>query len=695
MSADRVIVPIPHVSDADPTHRPSLPSTFVEVDPPTLYLEKIGQMWMRDKGEASPKVSYVLDRLPRGYALYRRPRAGGKMFDSYLFGHPDGKKFDSPNRFFPHFKYLMENQGNRIGCPCTVCNPQGGHLPGSTSAFFKQNSSSSASTVASRPSPVGKASTNNIKVAPSSQKGRSKTIPAGIDTTNVDEEGTPDVFRNLIDKLKRSSNGLDEPITEPLSLDWRAEKEIIPNQLSNLRNNQQWMPRVGDVVLHVRDLDQDLEIARHPVSGSYRVYDLTNNYFLGRPMWEAGLVVQTPADADPDGTRDAQWHVNYAGVRVEPLPNLNDDRKHLSKRHQYVDLKNIRPFCLWHEFMGHIPQQDWHPTIQNALAVSCTVSAMGKYRFRGKWPTATIYMHGIYIGWEALVVGDIVRLLPRPEDPQCHEILVIKSIRIRMSNFDKASSNDYDDGRPYNSEFWVYGSAYTTDPSRSDKQWLDETNNVLPEEFDRYGEWYPKHPPDQELAVPFSRILGRLYEYDMLKNWVPAAHLDCGRQTILDGRDVARTIDRRIASAFGATWFWADSRAEALDLETINGFEVGKHDLSREPSEWRKKIKAMERGSEQPKEHENQDKSGPRNLRDFLMVPTQNDAPLSKQNSYTRDHGGSNLALSSSSSQSVPQKRSLTGESSDEDGDDNQHARAVGKAAPDRPKKSKVMVRID
>ncbi|KKY19852.1 putative transcription-silencing protein clr2 [Diplodia seriata] len=44
----------------------------------------------------------------------------------------------------------------------------------------------------------------------------------------------------------------------------------------------------------------------------------------------------------------------------------------------------------------------------------------------------------------------------------------------------------------------------------------------------------------------------------------------------------------------GKTWFWGDSRVEALDLATVNGQEVGKNDKTRDPKTWRKLIKVME-----------------------------------------------------------------------------------------------------
>ena len=65
-------VKIRDVTDGDATHAPS-PSTHTKVDPPTLYLEKIGTLWMQHLGKAAPGVIYRLDKLPGGYTVWVKP----------------------------------------------------------------------------------------------------------------------------------------------------------------------------------------------------------------------------------------------------------------------------------------------------------------------------------------------------------------------------------------------------------------------------------------------------------------------------------------------------------------------------------------------------------------------------------------------------------------------------------------------
>lgn len=234
------------------------------VNPPTLYLEKIADQWMQARGEAQPAVKYLLGALPAGYTTWQRARLSAlQHIDKYLYGYSQGRKFDSPNRFYPHFQHLMDNAGDACGCPCTMCAGSAGILPKSSPASSRMQS---ASTVSSRPSttkastpttsqgqlPPNRISTVQTQLQP---KGKAKTGGAGLDIRRVDEEGTPEVYRYLIDKL-RLHGTVDEVIKEPLSSDWRNEQQILPGQRQWLKANGQWVPRTEDIVLYIRELPE-------------------------------------------------------------------------------------------------------------------------------------------------------------------------------------------------------------------------------------------------------------------------------------------------------------------------------------------------------------------------------------------------------------------------------------------------------
>jgi hypothetical protein len=486
MSPNRDVVRLHPGSDADPTHVPKQ-GHYTQLTPPTLYLEKIADQWMASKGEARPGVKYILEALPAGYTMWQRPRpSDARHFDKYLYGHPSQKHFDSPNRFYPHFEYIMANGGSSIGCQCTVCCGSAGVLPRASPNSSRMRSGSVASKrsaasntsvpVHSRPS--GHTSTVSVKRVPSrsvlplpgpvthkpiAYKGRPKTISVGMDTSNVDLEGTPDIYKNLVDKLRQQGH-VDEPIQEPLSPDWRADQEILPEMLANVRTKEHWLPRNGDIILYIRDLPKGIQLVRHEIEDAIQMYDEEKGEFE-TPEWRAGLVTEmaTGATIADLVDEDASMNVSRSGVRVEPMPNPNDTDKSMSKQHKYVSLRQTCPFVLWQELLKHVPERDWHPTIKNALTLSSTMSLMGKYRFRGTWPESHTYCRGMHMGSEMIAVGDTLRLLPRTSSlhQEPTDILVIKSIRLKFTNLDKASKNDYDERQPYNSQVWVYGSGYT------------------------------------------------------------------------------------------------------------------------------------------------------------------------------------------------------------------------------------------
>ncbi|OCL09808.1 hypothetical protein AOQ84DRAFT_375512 [Glonium stellatum] len=581
MSAGTVVVPIRPGSDGDATHQPDR-STHTLVDPPTLYLEKIASLWMESRGEALPGVRYILDKLPAGYTLYQKSRIGTpKHIDRWLFGHPVHKYFDSPNRFFPHFRHLMENGGDNIGCICTVCQTKGGvRIPSiTTGAIVKQ-------------------------------RGRPKLIGPDADATHVDDEGTPDVYRNLIDKLKRTGS-LDEPIKESMSLDWRAERKLLPAILTKISNQPAWVPRIAEIVLFVRKIGTGEEICRDNRSGEYKIYNHNMQKFTGFPCWEAGVIGQPAAEAvsikDLVVETGKKFQVNYSGFRVEPLPNPNDNNKALSKQYKYVPLHHTRPFVFWREFLNHVPEDEWHPTIKHAFTVMSSFSLLEKYKFKGKWPSASISCRGIFIGSELILVGDVVRLVPTLENSPCTDVLQISSIKLKLSNLNKANDNDYDEGHPYNSAVHIIGRAFTLDPSRSASGGglpvNNKTDSHLPSSIDGYEEWHPRHSLEKEMVIPFSRVLGRCFEAEAMILWFPqiqspkssnnlSPNLNEGLSGIYHARKYSSQHDKRISN--GKCWFWGDSRTDALDLETLNGQEVGRYDTSRDPNKWRKFIKIIE-----------------------------------------------------------------------------------------------------
>ncbi|KAJ3412848.1 hypothetical protein HDV05_000189 [Chytridiales sp. JEL 0842] len=126
-------------SDGDPTHTPPLsdpawfPSSPNIIDKyitalsaftlqliqahPSLKLALLGNQNVDFRSTAKLKA------LPEGYRLFQKLRSVGKKHsDVYMFGHPRGNKFRSPNEFQPHLKWmLMYVIGERSNCECIYC----------------------------------------------------------------------------------------------------------------------------------------------------------------------------------------------------------------------------------------------------------------------------------------------------------------------------------------------------------------------------------------------------------------------------------------------------------------------------------------------------------------------------------------------------------------------------------------------
>lgn len=546
-------------------------------------------------------MTYALDRLPDGYTVWGKPRkTQPSHIDKWAYGHPSGKTFDSPNRFSPHFLHLMNNEGSNVGCPCSLCSSGGGKAPALAQAQAQTTP---------RPGPT-QGSAASMQTTLQKFKGK----PRQVDTSSVrtDDEGTPDIYRNLIDKLRRNGQ-IDEPIKETMSMDWRAERKALPALLDQLSKQGQWVPRPGEIILFVRSLSPGTTaICFDDATGQYRVWSHVAKRFGAHPRWEAGIVTQPAAEParvdDLMGETDKKYQQNYSGFRVEPIPDPNSTVKHWSKQHKYLALHAMRPFNFWSEFLDGIPEADWHPTIKHAFTATSSLSLVEKERFIGTWPTASITCRGIYIGSELILTGDTVRLMPKQQGDSVTDVLQITSIKLNLMNLDTASDDDYDQNHPYNSTVHVTGKAITAKPDHAANRIKLTQAERIELRVDGYEEeWYWMHAPERSFRVPFHRILGRCFEAEAITLWFPPRSSESANE---HGQELSRGLEGMFRSRHysshnyvkierGKSWFWGDSRVEALDLATINGQEVGTHDNSRDPKTWRKLIKIMEGNAEQ------------------------------------------------------------------------------------------------
>ncbi|GAB1726331.1 hypothetical protein NU195Hw_g4580t1 [Hortaea werneckii] len=641
------ILPINPGSDGDGRRRPRT-DDYIRND--EHYLDRVGLQWAKDQGlPTGPQ--YRLDKLPHGYGGYEKPRATDpKHVDRYVYGHPVGV-FRSVNEFFPHFKHLMDH-GNAYGCPCKCCTGSGPKKGPSVRSVDDSGVSQTGNSA--KMSPYFAQPASSVR-APQSMS----AVPRGRDLLGmsesrspqprprkkqVDEEGTPDVYRTLIDRLKTigPDEKIDELIIESMSPDWRVDHVRLSKELKEWRALPAYVPRKGELVLFARHLVDYETLVWDSAAQTFRAYDTATQIWGEIPGWEVGVVTQMPLEpvGDEDLTKmpsTKEQNVTLSGFRVEPLPQVDSKTKSLTRQHKYLPLHALRPLCFWQECLRSISEQDWHPTVRHALAVSNTMVTISKYHFKGQWPEATIFCQGAYIGPEFVQLGDAVRLHPRSVDKQeVTDVMVVSAIKMRLVNLDEANDDDWDDSQPYNTCTHFSGRTYTQDPARSydgiGKSPIPEDSEFLHPSMRGHGTWYYVCEPKKDKArieVPYTRIIGRCYEAAALKAWfsppsgvsppqapsgfqavnaapratdssVSASSLqtiNSGLTGIMAARQYGYDHNPRIDKAAGKSWYWADTRIEALDVHVVNDRSVSSHDPNRDAqqmNDWRRALRALD-----------------------------------------------------------------------------------------------------
>ena len=463
----------------------------------------------------------------------------------------------------------------------------------------------------------------------------------------TDEEGTPDIYKTLLQllhKLRESRKLIDEDIEEKASPDWRAEHndkygdsfQILGSHLMNVSLQHSFVPRIGELVLWCPDHPDDVDIIYNPENHGYQFYSPERQTFHGFPRWRGGVVTQCPSTDEgvdfPDVLCivDRKDSLNRAGFRVETFPDPNNDvDKSASKQYKYVPLRQIRPLNQWQRVLREIPERKLDPSIQHALTCMVSVSLLEKYRFIGKWPEASIFCKGVYVGAELLIEGDAVRILPSEREssaqpPRCTDVLVISSIRLHLHDIGEEHIRNGFAGFCRASSITLVGTAYTLDPSRAfSEESATSASAPSPQAVSTdvikyalptvgaaaYGNWYALHSPKHKIEITHDKILGRLYESGAMGMWSgtmgnrrtckdpPSLSYDLS--SVLTGRKYGTLTDERIPDAQDGKihWHWADTRVKALSLETVNGIEVGAYDTVRDlrtMQAWRARLKIID-----------------------------------------------------------------------------------------------------
>lgn len=624
------------------------PGAGLRHEAPDVYMKRLASRWMQDRGEAISGRKYILNKLPEGYALFGKARnKDPNHIDRYLYGHPV-YKFRSVEEFYDHFKCLMD-YGSAASCRCIGCmggrkqNATRGPRPTRGNVSMRQGASSSA-----RAQPI---------VIPQSQESPLRqihkwTVPARDPTPEhemIDEEGNPDIFRRLADRLKETIV-MEEPIRQYKSFDWIIDRTSIGPLLESVASNPSFVPRLGEVVLFVRGLQDHQSIFFNKAKQTFMMWDSQMEATVALAQWEAGVVTETPHEpidsADLIHEKPKSYQINYSGFRIEPMATVGSIEKHWSKRIAHVRMHAIRPFVLYREILRAIKPKDYHATVQAALTVMSSISLFSPFHFKGLWPEATVFCRGIFIGSELIVVGDTIRLLPArdQESSQVWDVVKVTSIKMKMLHLDARENPEYEDptsdstdsDRHYDCCIHVDGIAFTRDQSRAwgmGKIPLSSEIDHLPEPCKDSGDWYHLHDPARRWKVPFSRVLGRHYERVAIKSWFAElgnvtetqrshgfapinasqsiadmtisdtqeeAGVSKGLRGVMSARTFSTQRDPRMQETGGKAWFWANHRVEQLDLHEVKGQVVSPYihgKPTRDTTAWRRAMNIRERGA--------------------------------------------------------------------------------------------------
>ncbi|KAI9820119.1 MAG: hypothetical protein M1832_003826 [Thelocarpon impressellum] len=549
-----VTVPVGEYSDGDSTTWPGKP--YMQI-PAGIYLQKTADMWMAAQGKAVKGTKYVLDKLPQGYAVFDKPRKNSEHRDKYIFGHPRGRPFDSPAQFFKHFNNMMHHEstsGGQPACDCKVCEvPKG---PG-------------------RP-----------RVSE-----RKMSEPTGA----VDSEGTPDVIDKLISKLEKDGV-IKEDIVETMSMDWRVNQHLLKDYFKDTRALPAFVPRKGELVVFLNSLAEDQEVAWHAPKRMYLLRNRNTGEWGLSPFWQVGVVSQVPEEAvvpeDTVKSTPKRTALNRHGFKVELFHDPSSPDKIYATRQKWVPMHQLRPMCFWLEMIRGIPQSEWAGNMLGGPKMVHCVTVVDRHRIEGAWPNATIFCGALWLGFELVMVGDAVRIMPDDPAEKVDSVIAVKEIRWTFDRLD-----DDDDCRV---NVYLRGKQFTTNPKKApgaSSLPAEKVKESLPRGMDGYT-WYAMNGDDRQTEVSIDRVLGRCYEGAAMFLWFAMLEdvLDTGAAVVRFSKQFAREHDPRLEP--GDEWHWTESRVEALALELYNNRAVGTADETRKPVLWRRALGIIDRASD-------------------------------------------------------------------------------------------------
>lgn len=496
--------------------------------------------------------------------------------------------------------------GARRGRPPGIGRPPGrplGRPPGTPGTPSQTSSGKPLGRPPGRPR--GRPSLRGLE-RPVGRLGRPGRPPGRPAATIVDSEGTPDVFKSAVVRLKLAGS-VDKNISEPASMDWRAERPVLDEYLETLDILPSYLPRLGELVLWTPDFQG--ELVWNEKTQSIQIYSPTDDQCGEKPQWRAGVVGQIPTEEtalnDLVENTNKKWGLNYSGFRVETLPDPNGSDKSYSLHYSYVPLKCVKPFNAFELFLQGTPREKLHPSIENAMTVMSSFNLVDKYRFRGEWPNASIYSRGIFLGAEFIVLGDAVRLKPKGyragetvQHSHVVDVMVVKEIRLELIQCDedprsKQLAEKYQvriSGKLYTPDIERAQTSNSGQPARAlaSHEVMDVFNSAG---MGGYGKWYELHSGSL-VDISQDMLLGRCFEPDAMKLLFNSLSLSYDLQGVVRAREYSRQVDERIPE--GKKWFWGDFRTQTLAIDSLNGEDVGHYSETRDVKMWRANLKIVD-----------------------------------------------------------------------------------------------------
>ena len=502
-------------------------------------------------------------------------------------------------------------------CPCDVCNGTHKSKPKDVASILR---TSARTAPPQRP-------VNSVIGAPrgrpSRGRGRPSSLRGKLPTYQGprDDDGLPDFLIRWLTLLKREGR-IERDFREIPSLEHQLENTILGETAKRLGKYPPFAPRVGELVLFYRNYDGELK--RDPQNGHVKIYDTRTQLFKGYPKWLGGIVTQIPVDEEPvllediEGKAPKKLGVSSSGFRVECLPDVNSEDKSLTKQYTHVPLMHIRPMIYWQDYIPNEQRlKEAHPSVSNVLAANRTISLIGKHKLLGMWPDAHIFAKGLFLGSECHYTGDVVRLFPEDDDGEkVIKVMEIHAFILSMVNLEAEPHNGttVTGNRCDHITIKARGKVYQRDPPYPSAEPIDPS--TLPKVMHPFSPWYYPSSTTTSSAASSSeyhsieavRILSRLPSFASTQIYTspstiyPTAALSKGYRSVCDARVYSLHHDGRLDSpdpkkeeeeedldnagasssrsrkggeGEGKTWFLAETRAEALDIESFNGVEVG------------------------------------------------------------------------------------------------------------------------